>query len=271
MMVATNRARASAATGCAVVAALMGAGLLAGCRGERFESPPRQFFPDMDDSPKWKPQSESDFYGDSRTMRPAVAGAVAFGRTPDPADRERADFLRASPAVYAGEESAGVWVKDIPLEVTEAMLRRGAERFNIYCSACHGYDGAGKGTVGQQWSYPLPSFHAPAYQKPRAGEAYAEVTQRDGFIFKTIREGKREVSGTGWLMPPYKHSVNVADAWAIVAHIRAMQETRRGTAADVPAEQRAKYDQMMAKKPGAAGGGAAAPAGTGAGKQETKP
>lgn len=246
-----GRLNAGAAALAAVLAAA--AAHLGGCRGERFENPPRQFFPDMDDGPKWKPQAESDFFPDGRTMRPGVPGAVAYGRTSDASDRERADFLRASPAVYSGEESAGVWVKDIPVRVTDAMLRRGAERFNIFCSACHGYDGAGKGTVGQQWSYPLPSFHAAAYQRPVGGEGFKDPTQRDGFIFHTIREGKRDTAGTGWLMPPYKHAVSVSDAWAIVAHIRALQETRRGTAAEVPADQKAKYEAMKAKQ-GAAGG-----------------
>src|SRR3954470_16726593 len=68
-----------AGTGAALALALLGAGL-AGCRGDREEKPPRQFFPDMDDQPKWKPQSQSEFFVDGRTMRKPVAGTVPFGR-----------------------------------------------------------------------------------------------------------------------------------------------------------------------------------------------
>src|SRR5690606_25558390 len=65
------------------LAAVLGAG---GCRGERSDHPPRQFFPDMDDQQRWNPQSQSPFFADGRTMRPRVEGAVAFGRAPDPSD-----------------------------------------------------------------------------------------------------------------------------------------------------------------------------------------
>ena len=88
----------------------LGAGALAGaalvalpaCRGDRSDKPPRQFFPDLDDQLKWRPQGESPFYADGRMMRPAVRGTVAFGRVsfvnaPEWgrwADAERSDLLR---------------------------------------------------------------------------------------------------------------------------------------------------------------------------------
>src|SRR5687768_11368078 len=71
-----TRARAAAAL--ALIAA--GAALPA-CRGDRKAKPPRQFLPDMDDQYKWKPQQESEFFADGRTMRQPVAGTVAFGGT----------------------------------------------------------------------------------------------------------------------------------------------------------------------------------------------
>ena len=63
----------------AVLSCVGAVGVMGGCRGERSERPPRQFLPDMDDSPKWKAQSKSEFFVDSRTMRSKVPGTVAFG------------------------------------------------------------------------------------------------------------------------------------------------------------------------------------------------
>src|SRR3954469_25676660 len=93
---------ARAGTGAALMLLALLSGSVAGCRGDREEKPPRQFFPDMDDQPKWKPQSKSDFYTDGRTMRKPVAGTVPFGRNPFVAEEpwskdfmeQRSDLLK---------------------------------------------------------------------------------------------------------------------------------------------------------------------------------
>src|SRR6185436_12554681 len=70
------------------------AGSLTGCRGERSKERPRQFLPDMDDSPKWKAQVKSEFFKDNRTMRPKVAGTVAFGDTERLDDHSRERYAK---------------------------------------------------------------------------------------------------------------------------------------------------------------------------------
>lgn len=215
-----------------VLTAAVGCAGLAGCRGDRSESPPRQFFPDMDDSPKWKPQAESEFYVDGRTMRQPPAGSVAFGIADfDPVDFEgdawaspwldaRAGLLKADERVYAGKDESGAWVDTIPVEVTREMVSHGQERFNIYCSVCHGYFGDGKGQVGMKWSIPVANFHDAKY-KDRSLE-----TGKDGYIFYTALNGKGE--GDSQTMPGYAHAIDEMDAWSIVAYIRALQTARSG-------------------------------------------
>src|SRR6185503_827376 len=94
-------ARASA-LGVLAGAALVGG--LAGCRGERSEKPPRQFLPDMDDSPKMKAQVKTEFFPDHRSMRPKVPGTVAFGTSEHADDPGRAEFVKDDEAFYYGTE-----------------------------------------------------------------------------------------------------------------------------------------------------------------------
>ena len=122
------------------------------------------------------------------------------------------------------------------------MIQRGQDRFNIYCSACHGYSGEGGkielidgvevqtgGMVGRRFNTPPPSYHDPKYQREST-----ERTGRDGYLFYTAMYGVEY----GAKMPGYAHALSADDGWAIVAYIRALQESRRGTLADVPEETR---------------------------------
>lgn len=244
-------------TAAALLACAAGVVLLPACRGDRSDKPPRQFFPDMDDSPKFKNQSDTQFFADGRKMRPAVAGSVAFGERADPQSAERARFLKEDPGFYLGKDAKGEFLVKAPVTYTQEMLLRGEERFNIYCSACHGYDGHGKGLVGQKWSYPLPNFHDPKYSNP------VEQTGRDGYIFHTIRNGVLNPDGT-WKMPPYAHAIKEEDAWLIVGHFRVLQQIFKGQASDVPEPVRQKLNTERPPAPPAAAPAAApaAPAAT---------
>lgn len=250
--------------------AVAGAGVLLGalsaCRGDRSDNTPRQFFPDMDDSPQWRPQSESEFFADGRTMRQPVEGTVAFGRVsflseePWAADFmvQRKDLLKDDEAFYQGRagttpDGKPIWIERIPIPVTEALLARGQERFGIYCAACHGYEGDGKGMVGQRWAAPVPSWHDPKYRDPNEPDG----KNRDGFVFSTALLGVVGPDGVQ-KMPGYAHALSERDAWAITAYIRVLQETRLGTPDDIPADQRARLEQIRraatAVQPGAGGG-----------------
>ncbi|MBK7404318.1 MAG: cytochrome c [Phycisphaerales bacterium] len=253
-MTARNATILRALLACAAAGAAMP---LAGCRGDRSDKPPRQFFPDMDDQPRWKPQSETPFYADGRTMRQPVANTVPFGVSTvisdaawaEPFMTKRADFLKESPEIYEGTDELGEFVTSIPIPVNMQVLRRGQERFNIYCATCHGVNGEGanppgnehpEGTgspVGRRWSIPVPTFHNPMYLP--GGER-----GQDGYIFTVARKGVRT-------MPSYGHALDPHDAWAVVAYIRALQTSHLGTIQDVPEPERAGLGQPPAPPPAA--------------------
>lgn len=267
---------------------------LIGCRGDTSDSPPRQFFPDMDDQPKVKPQSRSDFFkeydepgthaggghadehaGDhvkdtskmfGRGMRDPVANTVAFARTSQVEDDGtanfmgkdfggRADLLRADDTVYVGYtpvlDADGkqamnadgtrkrTYLDYIPVPVTKELIAEGRAQFNIYCIACHGGTGEGNGLVGQRWVAPLPTYHDPKYF--HGGEK-----GQDGYLFSVIREGVPNIGGPATMpykMRPYNTKVSEHESWAIIAYIRTLQQHRKGTMNDVPADQREKLMQ----------------------------
>jgi len=231
-------------------AALLACGLATlvavGCRGDRSNKPPRQIFPDMDDSPKVKAQTQSYFFDDERAMRDPVEGAVPFGRhaavaVKDAAatevfTQEREDLLRESDLLYRGINPDGSYVERIPihelLDLTpgapvdaakvRSLIALGEKNFNIYCIACHGASGDGDGTVGSRWASPIPSYHQTQYYP--GGEK-----GQDGYIFHVIRNGVSNVAGAQppLRMPSYAENVSEREAWAVVAYIRSLQQTRR--------------------------------------------
>ncbi len=226
------------ATAWLAAALIAGTGVLAGCRGDRSDNPPRQFFPDMDDQPKLMPQAGTKFFEDGRADRNLVARTVPYGATAhDPGAiaeagwaghiREARDAMLGADPTYALGVLPGStaeqprYVDRMPVEVTPALILRGRERFDIYCSACHGYTGVGgqgegSGTVGRLWSYAPANLTAELYRDRSTDQG------KDGYLFHVIREGLVNPDGT-WRMPPYGHAVNEADAWAIVAYVRTLQ------------------------------------------------
>jgi mono/diheme cytochrome c family protein len=222
----------------------------------------------MDDSPKWKPQTGSEFFADGRSMRQPPPGAVAFGRVALVSDAgwaapwmtQRADLLREDDAFYTGYTGIAAdgkfqYVDRIPVSVDAALIARGADRFGIYCIVCHGPAGDGKGMVGPpRWSVPIPSWHDPKYRDPNEPDG----KNKDGFLFYTARNGvpgaggnilptdtpdERRLKHEQLKMPGYAHALSERDTWAIVAYIRVLQEARLGTPADIPADKRADLDR----------------------------
>lgn len=244
-----------------------GASLLGmqGCRGDRSEKPPHQFFPDMDTMPRWAPQAETPFYVNKRTMREPPQNVVAFGRVgitgeqswAKPWAEQRVDLLRDGDAVFYGTNGTNAdgtpkYVDRIPssIEVTADFIKLGQTKYNIYCSVCHGFDGSGKGMVGQAWSYPLPNFFDAKYKDS------TQYTGKDGYLFHTIRYG---VTTNGeQKMPPYAHALNEKQAWAVVAYFRALQESRAVPLSDVPESERGGLEEKI--RAAAAAAPAAVPA-----------
>jgi len=197
----------------AVAVALIPPLLVARARAVKSRQPRIHLVPDMDNQPKVRTQQYNPMFADRRAMRRPVAGTVARG------DLQEDDHL------YRGRV-ANDWAATFPMPVTEAMMRRGQERFNIFCAPCHGLDGTGKGPVaaraeqiGGPWVPPL-SYHQP------------QVRERPhGHIFNTITNGIRT-------MPAHGPQITVADRWAIVAYVRALQRSQDARLEDVPEEYR---------------------------------
>ena len=199
---------------------------LAGLRGWRSSEPPLQIFPDMDHQPKYQPQHRSDFFADGRGGRKWVDGAVPMGYTLPGRYLQAAASNHAFGSAfsnlpdYANTGRMGnVYGDGLPLEVTEALLDRGEERFNIHCAVCHGRTGIGNGIVQNIGSWATVAN----LQDDRIR------AMPDGQIFNTITNGKNT-------MGAYGPNIAVDDRWAIVAYLRALQRSQRGALADLPPE-----------------------------------
>lgn len=231
-------------------------GPLGGCRGERSDNPPRQFFPDLDDQLKVKAQTKNTFYSEftdpktgerfGRSMREPVPGTVAFGAKPfasmiagvDFAKRPR--YLQEDQAFYTGRGPDGELIEYMPAEwLTPELFAKGRENFNIYCIVCHGGTGDGDGMVGRLWANALPSFHAEQYQHGGGEKSL------DGHIFDVIRNGVPNPGGPyEYRMRPYASKVTVEESWGIVFYIRALQASRRGQPSDLPERERLELERQ---------------------------
>jgi mono/diheme cytochrome c family protein len=119
------------------------------------------------------------------------------------------------------------------MPVTAEVMARGQERFNVFCSPCHGRTGSGNGMVVQRGFRAPPSYHEDRLRNAPVGYFFDVMTNGFG------------------AMQDYSAQVPVADRWAIAAYIRALQLSQRATVDDVPANRRAELDRAPAV-PGAA-------------------
>jgi mono/diheme cytochrome c family protein len=171
---------------------------------------------DMQDQPKAIAYRENSFYKDGTGSRPLVDGTVPRGYLRE--DRVfysgKKATAQASPQTSSTQAStnsqAGLYPDDvdtIPMQITKEDLDRGQERYDIYCSVCHGKTGYGDGMIARR------GFNKPApanYHQDRLRQAPA------GHFF--------DVMTNGWgAMPAYAQQVSVEDRWRIVAYIRALQ------------------------------------------------
>ncbi len=181
-----------------------------GCyRGKPSKEPPIHINPNMDDQPRLNAQKASDFFEDGRAMRDLIEGTLPRG------------FLREDVIYYTGKDAGGKLVKKSPVAPTMAVLKRGQERFNIYCSPCHSRLGDGKGMVVQRGMFPPPTYHQ------------ARIRDiEDGHIFDVITNGIRN-------MPSYKSQIPVSDRWAIVNYLRVLQRSQNAELKDIPESERA--------------------------------
>jgi mono/diheme cytochrome c family protein len=181
---------------------------LAGCRQ------------DMHDQPRFKPLAQSDFYGDLRSARPPIEGTVARGQ------------LHEDTYFYTGKigNNSGDFM---PFPVTEDVLARGRERFNVYCAPCHSRLGDGNGVIPAR-GFPRkpPSYHSERLRKAPLG-----------YFFDVMSNGFG-------IMPDYASLIPPRDRWCIVAYIRALQLSQGATSSDVPAGQKVPSEPPNFGEPG---------------------
>jgi mono/diheme cytochrome c family protein len=170
---------------------------------------------DMWVQPKHHPLDESELFADGQASRPLVQGTVARGH------------LREDGVFFTGIDN-GKWVDKIPVPVTMDLLKRGQERYNIYCTPCHGQLGDGKGMIAQrgfQLKRPVGNYHTDRLRKMPVGHFYDVITNGYGAMYS------------------YASRVEPQDRWAIVAYIKALQLAHEGTVDDLTDAQKQELDK----------------------------
>ena len=187
-----------------------------GFRGSHFRKPPLYIFPDMERQPKLRPQTVNAFFDNGMSSRLPVAGTVARSQ-PIRVGEKLIYPWQDSPLTTGLVTGTTNFVELNPLPVTDELLQRGQQVFNINCAACHSKVGDGNGTPKRIGAMPVVgNLH---------DKRIVELT--DGELFNTISYGKN-------LMLGYAATLPIQDRWAAVAYLRALQLSRLGTLDEVP-------------------------------------
>jgi mono/diheme cytochrome c family protein len=204
--------------GAAIGAAVVG---IAGFRGGLSRKPPLEIFADMNNQPKLRPQRPADFLPNGVSSQLPPPGTVARTQPIRTVDGMVYSFEDAP--VNTGKISGTTnFIETNPLPVTAHLLARGHERFDIYCSPCHGKLGDGNGITKKIGDMPaVANLHDERI-----------VMMTDGEIFNTITHGKNTMGAYGPLIP-------TQDRWAVVAYLRALQLSWLGSMDDLSAKQQA--------------------------------
>ena len=166
----------------------------------------------MHDAPSYDPLQGTEFFSNGAASRTLVVNTVARGQ------------LRTDEHLYTGKVN-GQAATEFPMPITDQVMARGQERFNVYCSPCHGRTGQGDGMIVQRGFRAPPSYHEERLRNAPVGYFFDVMTNGFG------------------AMQDYSSQVTVNDRWAIAAYIRALQLSRQATVADVPADRRGDLDR----------------------------
>jgi len=161
----------------------------------------------MHTEPRYQPLAESEFFSDHRSARPQVEGTVARGH------------LRIDEARYTGKID-GEDIDQFPIPIAKEDIERGQNRFNIYCTPCHGHLGDGNGMVVMRGFRQPPSYYSDRLMNAPVGHFFDAATNGFG------------------AMPSYASRIQTDDRWRIIAYIRALQLSESANLNDVPADQR---------------------------------
>jgi mono/diheme cytochrome c family protein len=179
---------------------------------------------DMQNQPKLIPQRGSQMFADHRGARPQVLGTVARGQ------------LQEDSYFYTGVVQGANGYREeqnlMPFPVTMEVLKRGQERFNIYCTPCHSRVGNGLGEIVQRGYKPAANLHDQVRTAQPLSHYFYVMTHGYG------------------AMPDYTAQLTPVDRWAVAAYIRALQLSQTATSADVPTGIQVKSLQDIAAEHG---------------------
>ena len=183
---------------------------------------------DMQDQPKIKPLRGTTFFGDGLSSRQPIEGTIPRGYLRENSELHTGKKSRApGTATPAQQQTAGAQqqttgaqqssfpddIEEFPIPVTKEVVLRGRERYDIFCSACHGLTGNGDGMIVRRGFRRAASFNDDRLRQAPVGHFFDAMTN-------------------GWgAMPSYAAQIAVQDRWAIVAYIRALQASQQNTAA----------------------------------------
>src|SRR5438128_1953373 len=209
-----------------------------GFRGQKSTGAPLEVFPDMVRQMKVRAQAPLNFFADGRGPRAPVAGTVPMGydmpkpqnsptgARPGEALRPQRLGFSLGTDYYNTGKMGDRWGTGIPVPVTPELMERGQQRFNITCVMCHGATAAGNGITKQYGLATVVTLQDERIRK-----------MADGEIFNTITNGKNT-------MMAYGPNIVVADRWAIIAYLRALQRSHNAAIANVPEEHRAELEKQ---------------------------
>ena len=169
---------------------------------------------------RFKSQQANPLFADTREARPIVPGTIARGR------------LVEDDTLVTGLRGTG-YVDTFPMPVSEDVLKRGRERFEIYCAPCHGLAGRGNGIVAVR----AERLQEGTFVPPTSVQDKTVLARPVGHLFATITNGIRT-------MPSYGSQITVGDRWAIVAYVRALQRSAHTHASVLTADERAKLGDV---------------------------
>ena len=168
---------------------------------------------DMHDQPKYEPLQESHFFSDHRSSRPLIEGTVAQGQ------------LKTDKHLHTGKR-AGQLLDTLPFPVTEQVLKRGRQRYDIFCSPCHARVGTGEGIVVQRGFRPPPSLHTQRLREAPVGHLFDVIT--NGYA----------------TMYSYATRISPSDRWAIVAYVRALQLSQHAWIEELPERDQTRLREI---------------------------
>ncbi len=170
---------------------------------------------DMYIQPKVKSQGENQFYENGAGTRMPVAGTIEFGKANE------------DTVFFTGYEPDGKLTREMPIQVNEEVLARGQERFDIFCSHCHGGSGDGQGMIarrGFDLARPVATYHTDRLRDMPVGHFFDVITNGYGTMY------------------PQGGRISPDDRWAIVAYVRALQLSQGARPDQLDSDSRSKLN-----------------------------